>query len=129
MFQRAGQAPGLQGEIDLFAVLIHRQAIEVGGHKVDVLFGQQRRAGEAAHGRRAIGQQVAVPRPEVEKGVEALVVIGVEILHILRRAAAVDDVFKRLRGDGVGGKTQHQRAGQRRQRSGEVHGISAPCYQ
>ncbi len=53
--------------------------------------------------------------PRSKKGVEALVVIGVEILHILRRAAAVDDVFKRLRGDGMGGKTQHQRAGQRRQ--------------
>jgi hypothetical protein len=35
-----------------------------------------------------------MPGTQIEKGIKALVVVIVEIVHILRRTGAVDDVFK-----------------------------------
>ena len=104
LHQRAGQAPGLQGEGDFFAVLVHRQAIEMGRHKVDVLLGEQGGPRKAAHGGRTVRQQMPMPCAQIKKRVEALVIIVIKILHRLRRAAAVDNIFKVIRGQRVGGK-------------------------
>ena len=104
LHQRPGQAPGLHGEGDFFAVLVYRQAIETGRHKVDVLLGEQRGSGKSAHGGRTIRQQMPMPCAQIEKRVEALVVIVIKILHRLRRAAAVDNIFKVIRSERVGGK-------------------------
>ena len=104
MHQRPGQAPGLHGEGDFFAVLVHRQAIEMGRHKVDVLLGEQRGPRKAAHGGWTVRQQMPMPCAQIEKRVETLVVVAIEILHRLRRAAAVDNIFKVIRGQRVSGK-------------------------
>ncbi|MOA08436.1 hypothetical protein D3C78_1282000 [compost metagenome] len=93
MDKRPRDAVGRHAEVYFLPIFIQAQPIEVIGHKVDVFFGKQRRAGETADTFRAVRQQVAMPGPQIKERVKTLVFIKIVVEHVVWRAAAIDDVF------------------------------------
>ncbi len=111
LHQRAGNTVCLQREVDFLTVLPDGQAVEIAGHKVDVLFRQQRNARKTAHGIRAVWQQMTMPGSEIEKRIKTLVIVVIVILHVLRCASTVNHVFIIVSISGMGGKAHQQSTG------------------